>query len=147
MTGISTKQRWLILMLYPTIGLALGFADPWLGQLAQRLGTKPGVATAVSVNLVLPIAAVILAVAHARLWGAWLGAVAMAIGFAGGLALQHSAGIRDWSLAGILGSIPPVLVAATVGYALLGSIAIWVVQSQGWSSGGTQVTPSDGSLR
>src|SRR6476469_8630932 len=122
MTARSTKYRWLILAAYPALGLALGLADPWLGSVAQRLGSKPGVATAVSVNLLLPLAAVALGFAHARLIFAWLGAVALALGFACGLAVQYPAGVRDWSVAGVLASIPPVLVIAACGYAVLGTL-------------------------
>ena len=46
MASASPKSGWLILLAYLASGLALGLADPWLGRLAQELGTKPGAATA-----------------------------------------------------------------------------------------------------
>ena len=43
------------------------------------------------------------------------------INFVVGLAVQYSPGA--WSVPTLLGSIPPVLVAAAVGYAVLGTLA------------------------
>jgi hypothetical protein len=124
-----TKSRWLILFAYPACGLVLGLADPFLGNLARQWGTKPGMATALSVNLLLTLMAVALALAHRRLWAAWLGAAAMTFGFAAGLAVCYSAGIRHWSPLGLLSSIPPVLAAAAVGYAVIGAVAVLVAQA------------------
>jgi hypothetical protein len=123
MPVVPAKSRWLVLLAYPAIGLGLGLADPSLGRVAQQLGAKPGAATAVSVNLLLPLAAVALGLAHPRVRSAWLGAAALALGFALGLAAQYPAAVRDWSAAGVLSSVPPVLVAAAFGYAVLGTIA------------------------
>jgi hypothetical protein len=138
MTGIRTKYWWLILCAYPMIGLVLGLADPTLGRVAQQLGTKPGVATAVSVNLLLPLVAVALGLAAARLRSAWLGAVTLTLGFLVGLAICYPAGVQDWSPVGVLRSIPPVLVAAALGYAALGTLAVlgrraW--RTRGWYEG------------
>jgi hypothetical protein len=127
MTLAPAKVRWLTPVAYPLTGLLLGLADPLLGQLAQQLGTKPGVATAVSVNLLLPLVAVALAVINARLPGIWLGSVSMTLGLVVGLAAQYHGG-REWSVFGLLGAVPPVLVAATVGYAALGTIAAVVTR-------------------
>ena len=135
MTAVATKRLWLTLVAYPAVGLVFGLADPALGRVAQQLGTKPGVATAVSVNVILPLAAVAFGLAHARVWCAWLGAVLLALGFAAGLAVQYPAGVRDWSPAGILSSIPPVLVAAALGYAVLGTLAALARSARGWSLG------------
>jgi hypothetical protein len=123
MTAVSSKYGWLVVPAYPACGLVLGLADPFLGQLAQQAGTRPGVATAVSVNLLLPLAAVALGLACPRLTGVWLGAAAMTLGFLAGLAVRYPGGIPDWSLAGILGAVPPVLVAAALGYGVLGTVA------------------------
>jgi hypothetical protein len=90
-----SASRWLLLAAYPVVGLALDLADPALGQLAQQLGTKPGAATAVSVNLLMPLAAVILSLAVVRLWSAWLGAGTLTLGFLVGLALRYPARIPD----------------------------------------------------
>ena len=125
MTLVSAKYRCLILAVYPAFGLLLGLADPLLGRLVQHFGTKPGAATAVSVNLLLPLAAIAFGITYARLGSAWLGAVSMTMGLVVGLAVNYSRG-RDWSLIDLLSAVPPVLVFATVGYAVLGSIAVLV---------------------
>jgi hypothetical protein len=127
MALIAVKYRWLLLAAYPATGLVLGLADPLLGRLARQLGTKPGVATAVSVNLLLPLAAVLLGIASARLRGAWLGAVTMTLGLGVGLAVQYHSGL-EWSPTALPGAVPPVLVAAAVGYAVLGTVAVLVAR-------------------
>jgi hypothetical protein len=123
MTPARSEVRWLVLLAYPASGLVLGLADPGLGRVAQQLGTRPGVATAVSVNVLLPLVAVALGLVHGRVRGAWLGALGMALGLLAGLAVAYPAGVRDWSPVGLLKSIPPVVVAAALGYALLGTVA------------------------
>jgi hypothetical protein len=125
MTRHPSASRWLLLAAYPVVGLALGLADPALGQLAQQLGTKPGAATAVRVNLLLPLAAVTLSPAVVRLWSAWLGAGTLTLGFLAGLALCYPARIPDGSLAEFLRLVPPTLVATALGYAVLGTLPYW----------------------
>ena len=120
MTLTTTKSQWLLLTAYPAAGLLLGLADPMLGGLVQQLGMKPGVATAVSVNILLPLVAVALGVAYPRLASVWAGALVMTVGLALGLAAQYHGG--EWSLA----DVPPVLVAAALGYAAVGTIALAV---------------------
>jgi hypothetical protein len=120
MARFPLKFRLLALLGYAGWGLSLGFADPYMGRLAQAMGTKPGVATAVSVNVLLPFAAVVLGLVVARVGVALVGAAAMTAGFIGGLAAQYGSGLRDASLVGVLGSIPLVLVLATIGYGVLG---------------------------
>jgi hypothetical protein len=122
MTLVPAKLRWAILAAYPAFGLLLGLADPVLGRLAQHAGTKPGVATAVSVNLLLPLAAVALGIVGTRSGSALLGAVLMTGGLVIGLAANYSGG-KGWSPIELLRAIPPVLVAATVGYAVLGTVS------------------------
>jgi hypothetical protein len=112
-------------MAYPVLGLALGLADPLLGRLAQQLGTKPGLATAVTVNLLLPLAAVAFGITHARVANAWLGAVLMTAGLIVGLAAQYARG-GVASPVEVLSAVPPVLVVAAVGYAILGTVAALV---------------------
>jgi hypothetical protein len=117
MPVVPLHCRWLVLLAYPAVGLVLGLADPALGQVAHQLGTKPGAATAVSVNLLLPAAAVVLALAHARLGSVWLGALLMTCGLGAGLAIQYHAGPVAPA------DIPPVLVVAAFGYGVLGTAA------------------------
>jgi len=123
MATISPKYWWWLLAAYPTVGLILGLADPWLGQLARQTGLKAGWATAMTVNVLLPLAAAGLGLAHARLVGVLLGAAAMTLGLIAGLAVQYSPELRAGSVLGVLASVPPVLVAAWFGYALAGTAA------------------------
>jgi hypothetical protein len=110
MTSVAAKYRWPVLVAYPTAGLLLGLADPLLGRAAQQLGVKAGVATAVSVNLLLPLVAIALALIYARVDSVLLGALSMTSALIVGLAIQYHGG-REWSFA----DVPPVLVAAAVG--------------------------------
>ena len=73
-----------------------------------------------SVNVFLPLVAIALGVAYPRLVSVWAGAVFMTVGFGLGLAAQYHHG--EWSLA----DVPPVLVAAALGYAAVGTIALAV---------------------
>lgn len=122
MTVVPAKYAWLVWLSYPAFGLALGLADSLLGQVARQMGVKPGMATAVGVNLLLPCVALALGFAYARLGSVWLGAGTMTLGLIVGLAVRYSPGIGDWSPAGLLSSVPPVLVFAALGYGVLGTI-------------------------
>jgi hypothetical protein len=128
MKSVSPKYGRLTPLAYPAVGLALGLADPWLGQLARQAGVRPGVATAVSVNLLLPLAAVGLAFARPRVAAALLGAVALTAGFVAGLAVQYPPAVRGGSVLDVLESAPPVLVLACLGYAALGAVTALLVR-------------------
>src|SRR5262249_32286832 len=80
-----------------------------------------------SVNLLLPLVAIGLAIAYPRLAMAWLGAVAMTGAYVLGLALVYSPGLIGDSMA-LARAVPPVLVVAGPGYAGLGSIAAVVTR-------------------
>jgi hypothetical protein len=128
METVVAGKWWLVLPTYLVGGLVLGLADPNLGRWIQQLGTRPGVATAVSVNVLLPLLAVALGVICPRLGTVWLGALVMAGAFAAGLAVRYlPAG--PWDVAGFMSAIPPVLVMACVGYAILGTIAALVTRA------------------
>jgi hypothetical protein len=131
---MAPASRWLIGLAYPVAGLVLGLADPLLGGMVRQLGLKPGVATAISVNLLLPLVAVGLALLRPRLGSVWLGALTMTLALIAGLAAQYSAGIKDWSPVALVMAVPPVLVVALFGYALLGTITALV--GRGWRARG-----------
>jgi hypothetical protein len=131
---MAASSRWLIGLAYPAAGLVFGLADPLLGSMVGHLGLKPGVATAVSVNLLLPLVAVGLALLCPRLGSVWLGAVTMTLALIAGLAAQYGAAIKDWSPVALVMAVPPVLVAALFGYALLGTVAALV--GRGWRAPG-----------
>jgi hypothetical protein len=128
MKYLADDKSWLILPLYLVAGLAFGLADPLLGRWVQTLGARPGLATAASVNILLPLLAIGLAVTCPRLPLALLGAVGMAGAFAVGLAVMYWQG-RPWDVGTLLRSIPPVLVLACAGYAVLGTMAALITRA------------------
>jgi hypothetical protein len=120
MKSLLTFHSSILFLVYPVGGLALGLADPLLGKWVQQLGLRPGLATAASVNIQMPLMAIGLGLIHQRVAGALLGAVGMAAAFLFGLAVQYPPP-RPWDAAALLLAIPPVLVLACAGYAVLGS--------------------------
>ncbi len=134
MTNIPYRQRWIIIPAYLLSGLILGVGDLDLGQLVQQLGVRPGLATALSVNMVMPLLAIGLGVAVPLLRTAWLGAFGMTAAYAVGLAVVHPAA-RPVNLAGLPGAIPPVLVIACLGYGIIGTIAVLATRTLSKSAG------------
>jgi hypothetical protein len=123
MTSTVAKRRWLALLTYPLAGLVLGLVDPAFHQAVGQLGIKPGLATAATVNVLLPLVALALGAVYPRVWSACLGALAMTLGLLVGLAVCYNPPLvapKPW---GLLLAVPPVLVAACVGYAVLGTVA------------------------
>jgi hypothetical protein len=118
-----------LFVLYPAAGVALGLADPLLGQVVRQIGLRLGVATAVSVNVLLPLVAVGLGVLLVRIALAWLGAVTMSLAFIAGLAVRYPPRGQAWSLADMLAAVPPVLVLAMFGYAVLGTAAVLITRA------------------
>jgi hypothetical protein len=124
------NKTWFLFPIYLIGGLALGLVDPMLGRWAQQLGFRPGVATAASVNILLPLLTIGLGVAHRRVGAALLGAACMTLGFLLGLAIEYPPP-RPWDVSILLRSIPPVLAMSCVGYAVLGAFtallarAVW----------------------
>lgn len=120
-TGRTTRLRWFLF--YLISGLLPGLADGALGRWVHHFGGKPGFATALCVNVLLPGLAVALAVCHRRISSAWLGAVVLTVAYTVGLAAAHPRGLR-WEIVPLLRSVRPVLVVACVGYGVLGSVGI-----------------------
>jgi hypothetical protein len=122
MKYFAVKNWWLVVLVYLLGGLGLGLADPQLRQVIQRLGVKPGMATAAIVNVLLPLLAIALGLVHRRLLAAWFGAVGMTAAFVLGLAFVYPRA-QPCDAVTLLRAVPPVLVIACLGYALLGSLA------------------------
>jgi hypothetical protein len=98
----------------------------------QQLGVRPGVATAVSVNLILPLLAIGLSIICPRVSTAWLGALAMTGAFILGLAFVYLQPHQRDAVT-ILQAVPPVLVLAGFGYAILGTLTALVTRAV-WKS-------------
>jgi hypothetical protein len=124
MRRFFAAKWWIVLPIYLLGGLALGLADPQLGGALLPIAGKPGIATAMSVNILMPALVLLLAVVYPRLWTAWLGALVMTAAFIGGLAVNYPpAGVDAMTL---LMSVKPVLVLACLGYAVLGTVVVVV---------------------
>jgi hypothetical protein len=130
MNYVSAHKTWILFPVYVIGGLAPGLADPLVGHWVQQLGFRAGLATAASVNILLPLLAIGLSVAHRRVRNALLGAASMTLGFLLGLAIEYPPP-RPWDVALLLRSIPPVMAMACVVYAVLGTLtalaarAVW----------------------
>jgi hypothetical protein len=130
--NLLADKWWLVFPLYLLGGLILGLADPTLCQGMQQLGVRPGLATAVSVNLVLPVLAIGLSMICPRVSTAWLGAIAMTGAFILGLAFVYMQPPQRDAVA-ILRAVPPVLIVAGLGYAVLGTLTALVTRAV-WKS-------------
>jgi hypothetical protein len=121
------EKWWFVMPLYILGGLILGMVDPQLGRwVQQQFGVKPGFATAVSVNLFLPLLAIGLAVLCPRLTTALLGALSLAGAYTLGLAIVYPP--PAWDLVTLLRAVPPIMVAACIGYAVLGCLTVFVTR-------------------
>jgi len=128
MKDLSVEKWWVILPLYVLGGLAFGLADHQLGRWVGEFGMKPGLATAASVNVFLPLLVVGLAVARPKLGTAWFGAIALTLAFIFGLAIVYPQAHRGDPVA-LIRAVPPVLVMACLGYAILGTLSVVLTRS------------------
>jgi hypothetical protein len=132
----SPEKLWTFLPGYLVAGLTLGLADARLGQWVQQVGLRPGVATAASVNLLMPLLAIGLGAASRRVRTACLGAVGMTVAFTLGLAITYPQG-HNWDVGTLVRSIPPVLVLACLGYAVIGTLTVLMTQAV-WKRNGLE---------
>lgn len=124
----SHRKCWAILPVYLVPGLCLGLADTQLGLLVQQIGLRPGWATAISVNIFLPLVAIGLAVARPLFRTVCMGALAMTLAYILGLSHVHPPAGPPGPLA-LIAAVPPVLVLACVGYAVIGMVTVLVSRS------------------
>jgi hypothetical protein len=126
---------WGFVPFYVIGGLGLGLADRSLGGWVQQFGVRPGLATAVSVNLIMPLLAVGLAARGRSVGVAWFGALGMTAGFVVGLAAAHGPAAW-WDGLALLRAVRPVQVLACLGYGLLGTVTVLAVRA--WSDRGAE---------
>jgi hypothetical protein len=129
------EKRWGILPAYVFCGLILGMADGELGRLVQQLGVRPGLATALSVNILLPLAAVALGVVVPLLRTVWVGAVAMSIAYGVGLAISHPPAV-PMNPAALPALVHPILAVACAGYGVVGTCAVLATRALSMSEKG-----------
>jgi hypothetical protein len=137
MNRLLATKLWLVLVIYALGGLSLGLADKALGRVFQEQGVRPGMATFMTVNVLLPLLTISLGVVHPRIIINWLGTVVMTVAFILGLAtLYLPQGAAD--AAAVVAAVPPVLVLAFFAYLILGTAAVVLTRvlsrpgSSGW---------------
>jgi hypothetical protein len=123
MNRLLAAKGWLVLVIFAIGGLSLGLADTAFGQVFQQRGVKPGMATAMTVNVLLPLLTICLGVMHPRLIINWLGTIAMTVAYVLGLAILYLPnGAAD--VAAVVAAVPPVIVLAFFAYLVLGTAAV-----------------------
>lgn len=128
MARLVPPDRWrIVLPLYGAFGAALALADPIVQPWVQRQGLKPGVVTAVDINLLLPTAMVVLAAWYPKVWTAVVGALLGMAGFILAHMLQREWHFWLWTLGSLAASTHPIQVVATAGYAVIGSVTAAIV--------------------
>jgi hypothetical protein len=137
MNRLLATKVWLVMVIYAVGGLTLGLADTALGQVFQQNGMRGGMATAATVNVLLPLLTIVLGVLHPRLIINWLGTVVMTVAYVLGLAtLYLPQGAAN--VAAVVAAVPPVIVLAFFAYLILGTAAVVLTRcisrpgSSGW---------------
>ena len=113
---------------YPAAGVLANIG--WAQQMAAKAWgpARAGLGTAAVLNLILPAAAVVLAVAYPRLRTALPGALLLTLGMVAGAMLRAQPRFWLWT-PGILPALThPVQVPATIAYAVLGGAAAMAVR-------------------
>jgi len=128
MKFIAPDQWRLTLLLYAVAGLALGLCNRPLNLLAQHIGIRPGLGTALNVNILMTAAVACIACSYPRLWTSWLGALVATGMFYLGMRLVQSPNVATWTAKGTLFGVHPILVAACIGYGAVGSLAALAVR-------------------
>jgi hypothetical protein len=119
----------IALLAYALGGLLLGFCNRPLNLIAQRYGIRPGIGTALNVNILMPLLVAALAIFHRRAGIAVLGAVIATIMFHLAFTFVQQPHLSEWSARTTIAGIHPILVAACLGYAVIGAIAAVVAAS------------------
>lgn len=119
-------QRWpVVLGLYLLIGAAS--ASTWAEVLAEKWLHRAGLGTFAVINLVLPLAAVAMAIWYPRIRTAISGAVLLMAGFVLVRMLIEQPRVWTWTPALVANKTSPIHVAATVGYMAVSGLAAAVI--------------------
>ena len=111
------------LLAYAVGGLALGFCNRPLNLIALRYGIRPGIGTALNVNVLMPLMVAALAILHRRVGFAWIGAIIATLLFYLAMNLVQHPSLAQWSPRAAITGIHPILVMACIGYGVVGTIA------------------------
>ncbi|MFL5243264.1 MAG: hypothetical protein ACJ8FY_14255 [Gemmataceae bacterium] len=123
MKDLLLYKPFIVVSIYLLAGLCLGLLDPEACRWIGGLGVKPGLATALSVNGLMPLLAVLLGIAFPRFGTALIGAVALTWGFLVGLMIRYTPD-NAWNVGELLRSVPPLLLAACLAYAVIGILTV-----------------------
>lgn len=109
----------IVLPTYGALGLLAG--SGWAQHLADVAWKKPGLGTFAVINLVLPVAAAVLAMIYPRWWAIAIGAVLLTAGDVTSTMIRaFSHRFWDWTFPMWLQVSHPIQIAATAGYAVIG---------------------------
>lgn len=125
------KGAAVMLALYVLAGLGVG-VGPFQAMAAQWTG-RAGLGTFMVINALLPVVAVVFGLLHGRPWVSGAGGPLLAVGFVVGSMLRAQPNPGLWTGRLILQASHPILIAAAVGYAVLG---IGAAAARMWIGGG-----------
>jgi len=113
-----------ICCVYLACGFATGVVP--LQQVAAGAGLRPGVGTAVGVNILLPLFALGVAIWRPRHATAWAGGFLLALGFFVGAMVRVEPRAWAWTPNLALHVGHPILIAAAIGCGVVGSFGVFV---------------------
>src|ERR1043165_2285095 len=122
----APPQRWpVVLGLYLAAGAAMGV--PWTEALTDRWLHKGGLGTFAAINLALPLVAAAIAGWYPRVRTAMAGAALLMAGFVLVRMLIEQPRFWMWTPSLLAYTTSPIQVAATVGYAIIGTLVALAV--------------------
>ncbi len=120
-------DRWPpALAAYLCLGFVLGLG--WVQDLAGRAWGRPGLGTAIAVNLLMPLVAMGVSVVYPRARTAAAGGVLITVGWVLARMVWVDWMFWRWNLALLARMTHPLLVPATMGYIVIGIGAAYAVQ-------------------
>jgi hypothetical protein len=136
---VHPRGWFLALGAYAIIGMVCGTG--WAERIAETCWGRAGLGTAATINLVLPLAALAIAICHPRVWTAVLGGGLLIAGYVAGVMCCVDRRPWEWTGAMLRDHTQPIEVAAALGYAVVGCFGVLVVSP--WRSMGVRRTPGE----
>lgn len=118
----KSSQTLGVLAAFLAGGFAVGLVP--LQQVAVGAGLRPGVGTAVGVNIALPLFALGLAIWRPRFAWAWAGGFLLALGFFLGAMVRAEPRVWLWTGNLALNVGHPILIGAAIGCGVVGSVGV-----------------------